>query len=94
MSEPEDDSIEKFKADLTTEADAGAFLREQLHEEAVNFLRLCVLCAKRIELMDDVWKARQVMLDVTIWATELKTRLTTETAVLDKPKNTAGAFRR
>ena len=89
-----EDSIEKFKADLAAEPDAGAYLREQLHAQAEDFLRLCVQCAKKIELMDDVFKAQKTILDVTIWATELKARLTKETAVITRKKNTSEAFTR
>lgn len=92
LSEP--DSIEKFKADLAAEPDAGAVLRAELHDQAEHFLTQCVLAARKIELLDDVWKARDIMTEVTIWAVELKNRLTKETAVIRRPKNTIGAFKR
>lgn len=88
------DSIDDLKADLAGEPEAAAYLREQLHLEAENFLTLCVKCARDIEKMDDVWKARSIIFDVTVWAKELKTRLDKEVFVTTRPKNTIGAFKR
>lgn len=93
MSESED-SIEQLKADLAAEPDAGAYLRETLHLEAENFLTLCVKCARDIEKMDDVWKARSIIFDVTVWAKELKQRLDKEVFVTTRQKNTSSAFKR
>jgi hypothetical protein len=89
-----EDTIEAFKADLAAEPDADAYLREELHRQAEDFLRLCVKCAKYIELLDDVWKAQEVMLDVTVWAKELSVRLGKEVVVKKRAKNTVGAFKR
>lgn len=94
LTEEERQEWAALKADLAAEPDASAYLREQLHQEAIDFLALCVFCARRIDRMDDVWKARNIILDVTIWARELKSRLVKETAVISRAKNTIGAFKR
>jgi hypothetical protein len=94
LTEEERQEWAAFMADLAAEPDAGAHLRAQLHQEAIDFLALCITCARRIDRMEDVWKARSLILDVTVWARELKTRLVKETAVIAKAKNTAGAFKR
>jgi hypothetical protein len=86
------DSFDQLKADLAAEPGAGAFLRETLHLEAENFLTLCVKCARNIEKMDDVWKARSIIFDVTVWAKELATRTDKEVFATKRPKNTPGAF--
>ena len=69
-------------------------LNAQLHDEAVHFLALCVRCAQSIKKMPDVYAARRLMLEVTVWATELKTRLDKETYVQARPKDTARMFKR
>lgn len=93
LPDPED-SLEQLHRDLTAEPEVQEWLREQLHAEAENFLRLAVHCARDIEQMSDVWKARSIILDVTVWATELKSRLDREIVVAKRPKNTIGAFKR
>lgn len=86
--------FEALKADLLVEPGIETALRDQLYEESVAFLSLCVLAAKRIQMMDDVWRARRIMAEVTVWAKELKERMVKETTALQRPKNTAGAFKR
>lgn len=89
------DSIDDLKADLAAEPEAAAYLREQLHLEAENFLTLCVKCARDIEKMNDVWKARSIIFDVTVWAKELKTRLGKEVfATSARSNSTVGSFKR
>ncbi len=91
--EPED-SINKLLSDLAADVDAGAFMRAELDKEAEAFLSLCTKCAQHIVLMDDVVKARSIMLDVTIWATELRKQMARQVVRTSRPKTTATAFTR
>lgn len=89
-----EDSIEQLMADMAAEPEGRAAIQRVLDDEAEDFLRVCVACAKRIQLMEDPWAARRIMVDVTIWATELKRRLDKEVTVNRTPTDTSSAFER
>ena len=94
LSDDEFTEVAKLKADLAGLSDVNLALRQQLHDEALNFLKQCVLAARHIEQMEDVFTARRIITDATIWALDLKKRLAKENPTLRRPRYTSDMFKR
>lgn len=91
---PEDDTLEKLMDDMAANPEGRAAILRVLDDEAEHFLVLCVDVAKRIQLMDDVWKARRIMADWAVAMADLRGRMNKELAVQKRSTSTVEGFAR
>lgn len=76
-----EDSFERLMDDIAADPAGRKALQSVLDDEAEQFLVLCVQFARRIQLMDDPWQGRRILVDAMLWLKDANQKAARELTV-------------